>query len=131
MCLPSVTCSSVALATPYANSKKMQSAFLMISLRLQFSADTVEMFSGVEIRLLLGVKGTELTEVFCLVVCCFFDLKILHKFIFKYYALHFVKVNTMRQTTENKRKAGFNTLILKISLIIIHTVCQLDQPFIP
>ena len=129
MCLPSVTCSSVALATPYANSKKMPSAFLMISLRLQFSADTVEMFSGVEIRIFLGVKGT-LTEVFCLVVCCFFDLKILPKFIFKYYALHFVKVNTMRQTTENKRKAGFNPLILKISLIIIRTVCQLDQPFI-
>ena len=80
----------------------MQSAVLMISLRLQFSADTVEMFSEVEIGILLGVKGTKLTEVFCLVVCCFFYLKILPKFIFKYYALHFVKVNTTTQTTENK-----------------------------
>ena len=43
MCLSPVTCSSVALATPFANSKKMQSAVLMISLRLQFSADTVEL----------------------------------------------------------------------------------------
>ena len=51
MCLPSVTWSSVALATPNANSKKVHVAFLIISCRLQFSANTVEMFSEVEIEI--------------------------------------------------------------------------------
>ena len=40
MCLPSVNWFSVALATPNANSKKVQAAVLMISCRFQFSADT-------------------------------------------------------------------------------------------
>ena len=40
MCLPSVNWSSVALATPNANSKKVQAAILMISRRFHFSADT-------------------------------------------------------------------------------------------
>ena len=40
MCLPSVNWFSVALATPNANSKKVQAAVLMISRRFQFSADT-------------------------------------------------------------------------------------------
>ena len=40
MCLPSVNWSSVALATPNANSKKVQAAVLIISRRFQFSADT-------------------------------------------------------------------------------------------
>ena len=39
MCLPSVNWFSVALATPNANSKKVQAAVLMISRRFQFSAD--------------------------------------------------------------------------------------------
>ena len=55
MCLPSVTWSSVAFVTPNANNKKMQAAVLIISLKLQFSADTVEMFSEVEIKILYGV----------------------------------------------------------------------------
>ena len=70
MCLPSVTGSSVALATPNAKSKKVQRAVLIISRRLQFSADTIEMFSEVEIEILYGVQGTELTEVF-LFLCLF------------------------------------------------------------
>ena len=49
MCLPSVTWSSVALATPNASSKKV--AVVIISRRFQFSADTVDMFSKVETRL--------------------------------------------------------------------------------
>ena len=40
MCLPSVNWSSVALATPNANSKKVQAAVLTISRRFYFSADT-------------------------------------------------------------------------------------------
>ena len=48
MCLPSVTWSSVALATPNASSKKVQAAVVIISRRFQFSADTVDMFSKVE-----------------------------------------------------------------------------------
>ena len=40
MCLPSVNWSSVVLATPNANSKKVQAAVLMISRRFHFSADT-------------------------------------------------------------------------------------------
>ena len=51
MCLPSVTRSSVALATPNASSKKVQVAVVIISRRFQFSADTVDMFSKVETRL--------------------------------------------------------------------------------
>ena len=51
MCLPSVTWSSVVLATPNANSKKVQAAVVIISRRFQFSADTVDMFSKVETRL--------------------------------------------------------------------------------
>ena len=39
MCLPSVNWSSVALATPNANSKKVQAAVLMISCRFHFSAN--------------------------------------------------------------------------------------------
>ena len=49
MCLPLVTWSSVALATPSASSNKVRAAFFIISCRLLFSADTVEMFSEVEI----------------------------------------------------------------------------------
>ena len=41
MCLPSVTWSSVALATPNRNSKKVQAAVVLISCRFRFSADTV------------------------------------------------------------------------------------------
>ena len=55
MCLPSVTWSSEAFVTPNANNKKMQAAVLIISLKLQFSADTIEMFSEVEIEILYGV----------------------------------------------------------------------------
>ena len=51
MCLPSVTRSSVALATPNASSKKVQAAVVIISRRFHFSADTVDMFSKVETRL--------------------------------------------------------------------------------
>ena len=51
MYLPSVTWSSVALATPNANSNKVQAAVLIISRRFKFSTDTVEIFSDVEIRL--------------------------------------------------------------------------------
>ena len=51
MCLPLVTWSSVVLATPNANSKKVQEVVLIISRRFKFSADAVEMFSEVEIRL--------------------------------------------------------------------------------
>ena len=55
MCLPSVNGSSVALAIPNANSKKEQRTVLIIPRRLQFSVDTVEMFSEVEIEILYGV----------------------------------------------------------------------------
>ena len=41
MYLPLVTWSSVALATPITNSKKVQAAVVLISYRFQFSADTV------------------------------------------------------------------------------------------
>ena len=77
MRLPSVTGSSVALAAPNANSKKVQRAVLIISR----SADKIEMFSEVEIEILYGVQATELTEVFCFFVCfvlfCFFDVALL------------------------------------------------------
>ena len=69
MCLPSMTWSSIALATPNANTNKAHAAFLIISFGLQFRTDKVEMFSEVEIEILKGVKGTELTEVFCFIVC--------------------------------------------------------------
>ena len=52
MSLPVVIWSSVALATPSANSKKMLAVVLIISSRFQVSADTVEMFSEVEIEIL-------------------------------------------------------------------------------
>ena len=54
MCLPLLTWSSVALATPDANSKRMRVTVLMISLRLQFNADidTIEMCSELEIEIL-------------------------------------------------------------------------------
>ena len=52
MCLPLVTRSSVAFVTPNAKNKKMQEVVLIISLRLQFSADTIEMFSELEIEIL-------------------------------------------------------------------------------
>ena len=51
MCLPSVTWSSIALATPNANSKKVQAAVVIMSLGFQFGADTVDMFSNAEIHL--------------------------------------------------------------------------------
>lgn len=51
MYLPSVTWSAVALATPNTNSNKVQAAVLIISRRLKFSTDTVEIFNDVEIRL--------------------------------------------------------------------------------
>ena len=41
MYLPLVTWSSVELATPNTNSKKVQAAAVLISCRFQFSADTV------------------------------------------------------------------------------------------
>ena len=41
MCLPSVNWSSVALATPNANNKKVQTAVLIMSRRFQFSANTL------------------------------------------------------------------------------------------
>lgn len=52
MCLPLVTWSVAALATPSANSNKVQAAVLIVSRRFQVSADTVEMFSNVEIEIL-------------------------------------------------------------------------------
>ena len=51
MCLPLVTWPSVALATPNANSNKMQPVVLIISRRIKFCAFTVEVFSKVRIRL--------------------------------------------------------------------------------
>ena len=52
MCLPLVTWSSVALATPNTNSNKMQPVVLIISgRRIKFCAFTVEMFSKVRFRL--------------------------------------------------------------------------------
>ena len=51
MCLPMVSWSSVALATPHANSNKVKAAFLIVSRRFQFSADTVKMLIEAEIRL--------------------------------------------------------------------------------
>ena len=51
MCLPSVNWSSVALATPHANSNKVKAAFLIVSRRFQFSADMIEMLIEAEIRL--------------------------------------------------------------------------------
>ena len=56
MCLPLVTWSSVALATPSASSNKVRAAFFIISCRLLFSADTVEMFSEVEILIFIVFK---------------------------------------------------------------------------
>ena len=54
MYLPLMTWSSVTLATPSAHSNKEQAACLIISCRLLFSADTVEMFSEVEIEIFIG-----------------------------------------------------------------------------
>ena len=51
MRLPLVTWSSVGLATPNANSNKVQATVLIISCRIKFCADMVEMFSKVRIRL--------------------------------------------------------------------------------
>ena len=51
MCLPLVTWSSEALATPRANSKKMQAVVLIISRRFQVSLSMVGMFSEVEIEI--------------------------------------------------------------------------------
>ena len=50
MCLPLVSWSSEAMATPNANSKKVQVAVVIIARRFQFSADTVEVFSEVKTR---------------------------------------------------------------------------------
>ena len=55
MCLPLVTWSLVALGTPRANSNKVQAVVLITFRRFHVSADTVEMFSEVEIEILLGV----------------------------------------------------------------------------
>ena len=51
MCLPLVSWSSVALATQHVNSNKVKAAFLIVSHRFQFSADTVKMLIEAEIRL--------------------------------------------------------------------------------
>ena len=51
MCLPLVSWSSEAMATPNAISKKVQAAVVIIARRFQFSTDTVEMFREVEARL--------------------------------------------------------------------------------
>ena len=51
MRLPLVTWSSVRLATPNANSNKVQAAVLIISCGIKFCADMVETFSKVRIRL--------------------------------------------------------------------------------
>ena len=51
-----MTGSSVALATPNANNKKVQRAVLIISRRFQFNADTIEMFSEVEIEIYMVFK---------------------------------------------------------------------------
>ena len=49
-----MTLSLVALATPSANRKKVRAAFFIISCILIFNADTVEMFSEVEIEICIG-----------------------------------------------------------------------------
>ena len=50
MCLPLVSWSSEAMATPNAISKKVQAAVVIIARRFQFSADTIEVFSEVKTR---------------------------------------------------------------------------------
>ena len=50
MCLPFVSWSSEAMATPNSISKKVQAAAVIIARRLQFSTDTVEVFSEVKTR---------------------------------------------------------------------------------
>ena len=49
-----MTLSLVALATASANRKKVRAAFFIISCILIFNADTVEMFSEVEIEIFIG-----------------------------------------------------------------------------
>ena len=83
-----MTGSSVALATPNANNKKVQRAVLIISRRFHFNADKIEMFSEVEIEILYDGSFLFLC-LFCFVLFVFFDVALLPKSILKYYALHF------------------------------------------
>ena len=50
MCLPLVSWSLEAMATPNAISKKVQATVVIIARRFQFSEDTVEVFSEVKTR---------------------------------------------------------------------------------
>ena len=79
-----MTWSSVTLATPSAHNNKEQAALLIISCRLLFTADTVEMFSEDEIEIFIGCLRNRADGSFlffvcliCLFVCLFFDVAIL------------------------------------------------------
>ena len=73
-----MTWSSVTLATPSAHNNKEQAALLIISCRLLFTADTVEMLSEVEIEIFIGCLRNRADGNFfffvcliCLFVCLF------------------------------------------------------------
>ena len=66
-----MTLSLVALATPSANSKKVRAAFFIISCILLFNADTVEMFSEVEIEIFIGCLRNRADRRFLFFVCLF------------------------------------------------------------
>ena len=80
------------------------------------------MFSEVEIEIFIVFKEQSWRKFFVLFffVCFFFSFffrfgnttLIYTTLIYKYHALDFVKTNTTAQTTENKRKTGFNPLLL-------------------
>ena len=73
------------------------------------------MFSEVEIEIFIDFKEQSWRKFFvlCFFVCFFFfrfgNTTLIY---FKYHALDFVKTKTTAQTTENKRKTGFNPLLL-------------------
>ena len=66
-----MTLSLVALATPSANSKKVRAAFFIISCILLFNADTVEMFSEVEIEIFIRCLTNRADRRFLFFVCLF------------------------------------------------------------
>ena len=66
-----MTLSLVALATPSANSKKVRAAFFIISCILLFNADTVEMFSEVEIEIFIRCLRNRADRRFLFFVCLF------------------------------------------------------------
>ena len=116
MCLPSVSWSSVALATPSANSTEVRAAFFIIPLDSYLaqirSKCSVRLKSKCLQFLRNGADGSFLFFVSLFAFFFFFRFGNATLIYFKYHALDFVKTNTTAQTTENKRKTGFNPLLL-------------------